>query len=211
MSLKSGLLALALLLTSAAIAAPSFLGPTGLVLIPTADALVADEMAFSLYGAEGGGDTAYLFNYGIRENLEVGFTRFTDRETVINAKYNFQPEDGHRAGVAMGVVDLTDQVNSSLYVVASKKFTVSAPGITNMRMHAGLSSGGTSQSDVPLDGFFGGISVDISSRVVVSAEHDGSHFNFGASGLLGKGVQVNIGAVGEDLNFLYGLSYNTKF
>lgn len=211
MSLKIALFALALLGASAALAAPSFLGPTGLVLIPTADALAADEMAFNCYGVEGGSDTAYLFNYGIRENLEVGFTRFTDRKTVVNAKYNFQPEEGHRAGVAMGVVDLTDQINSSLYVVASKKFAVSAPGITNLRLHAGLASGGVTNTDVPLDGFFGGLSIDISSRVVLMAEHDGTHFNFGVSGLLGKGVQVNVGAIGEDLTFVYGLSYNTQF
>jgi hypothetical protein len=211
MSLKSMLCLLALVLAGAAMAAPSFLGPTGLLLIPSADALAADELAVSLYGTEGGGRAAYIFNYGIRENMEVGFTRFADRETVINAKYNFQPEDGRRAGVAMGVLDLTDQVNASLYIVASKKFELNTPGLTNLRIHAGLASGGTVNTDIPLDSFFGGLSLDITEKVILMVEHDGNNINCGGSLLFGRGVQANVGLVGDDQTLVYGASYNTKF
>lgn len=211
MSLKAGMLLLALLLASAVMAAPNFLGPTGLLLIPTADALSADEMSFNLYGVESGSRSAYIFNYGIRENLEVGFARYEDQETVVNAKYNFMPEDGKHAGVAMGVLDLTDQVNSSIYIVASKKFELTAPGLTNFRVHAGLASGGTAKSDIPLDSFFGGLSVDVTNKVTLMVEHDGNNINYGASLLFGHGLQANVGAVGDESTIVYGLSFNTIF
>ncbi|HOF88120.1 MAG TPA: hypothetical protein PLZ36_08470 [Armatimonadota bacterium] len=211
MSLLRMLVLLTLALAGAVCAAPSFLGPTGLLLVPTADALAADEMALSVYGTEGGVRAAYVFNYGIRQNLEVGFARYADRETVINAKYNFQPEDGRRAGVAMGVLDLTDQVNASLYIVASKKFELSSPGFTNFRVHAGLASGGAKNSTVPLDGFFGGLSLDISEKVILMAEHDGNNVNVGGGVLFGRGLQANVGMVGDDETLVYGASYTTSF
>lgn len=212
MSVKPALFVLVFLLgLLPAVAAPSLLGPTGLLNVPTADALSAEELAFAVYGTEGGSHAAYIFNYGVRQNLEVGFTRFTDRETVVNAKYNFQPEIGRRMGVAVGVADLTDEVNTALYVVASKKLPVNAPGLTNLRLHLGLASGGNANSDIPLHGFFTGLSIDISNRVILIGEQDGSHFNFGGNVVIGNGLQVNIGAVGENQVLRYGVSYNTRY
>lgn len=208
MTLRMLLCTLALAMGATAFALPSatVLGPTGLLLTPTADALGADEASIAVFGFEGGERAAYVFNYGIRANLEAGFARYTDRETVVNVKYNFQPETDGTVGVALGVLDVTDQVNSAIYIAASKKMETNLPGITNFRLHAGLAAGGDANTTLPLDGIFGGLSIDIAENILVMVEHDGNNVNAGGGILFGN-FQAKFGVVGDDQSWFYGLTF----
>ncbi|HEX2948719.1 MAG TPA: hypothetical protein VHV83_03985 [Armatimonadota bacterium] len=202
-------LALSLGLTTAGIAAPSFLGLTGLIFTPTADTLQKNAFNASIHAVEGD-SPLYSFNVGFKPNLEGGFSQLPDSETIINAKYTFLPESAKTIGVAAGVMDLTDQKATTLYVVASKKYSTKdlLYGVDYIQGSLGI-AGGDSDEFV-LDGVFGGVGIGIAKRATVMLEYDGDNFNYGARYDLGKGFDARIGVAGEGHDLLAGISYTGK-
>lgn len=204
-----GLVALTLSfgLAAVAYAAPNFLGPTGLLLTPTAEVLNTCAYNASLHSFEG--DIEYAANYGIVPKVEVGFSRLPDENTIINAKYNFLPETPRTIGASFGVMDLTGQEKTTLYAVASKTFPTcdELAGIQDFRVNLGLAAG-DSDTDIPLSGLFGGVAIDLTPSASLMFEVDGHNFNYGAHYDFGHGIIGELGFVGPDHDFAIGASYN---
>ncbi len=168
-------------------AAPSFRGYSGLVKIPNADTLNLGQWNVGVMTEDVSEfDANDIFaNYGIADNLEVGFNAFqrlhseggkASRQTILNAKYAFSPETEAKPGIAVGITDITNAVDTTPYVVLSKSLgkclTLWNGEITNFRGHIGLGGG-------QFDGVFVGFSAFLGNRVSLMFEWDSRDPNFG--------------------------------
>lgn len=203
---------------TAAAGIPSFRGYTGLMLIPTADALGEGDWNVGLMMEDITDDTTVndvFANYGIAEGVEVGLNRFrfdddSDADTIINGKYAFQQETPQRPGIAAGIMDLTDEMDSTVYVVASKSLTAQLGtyegDVINPRVHVGIGGGS-------LDGLFGGVSAYVGNRIQVMAEWDSENVQLGARLRLTPGLTIHAGFfdVGDDGDFGLGVSFGRSY
>ncbi len=204
----AGVLALA----GPVLAAPSFFGYTGLVVVPTGEALDKDDYNVAVFalGLDEGPDlNVYAANVGVDEALEVGFTRLDPErgsgETFINAKYRVMSETTDHPCLAVGVVDFTDEVDSTVYVVASKslfeKYRMSFDEVVSARLDVGIGGG-------QFDGLFAGLSAAVGERVRVSAEYDSDDVNFGAGLALNEDFRAHIAGLNGFDDIGLGISYS---
>jgi len=197
--------------------APSFRGYTGLVVIPTCDTLGRGDYNFGVMTEKVNDIHAndIFVNYGAAENLEIGFNSLLqvegeDRETLINGKYQFLSETEQRAGVACGITDLTNEMESTAYVVASKTIgrgmSIFDNEIVSLRGHAGVGGGS-------LDGVFAGISAFFGNRVMFSFEWDSKDPNFGFRISPSAGLRIHAGwfDVGKRDDIGAGLSFQKSY
>ena len=198
-------------------AAPSFIGPTGLVQTPTADALDKGDYSLALFTLnleEGADSNIYTANLGLAQGLEVGFARHSPDdgagETFVNAKYTFSEETEANPAIAAGVIDFTDEANATVYVVLSKilqeRWGTPLGDITAPRLHFGIGGG-------QLDGIFGGCSMALGERILVMVEHDSHDVNVGLRLALGNHVRAHV-ALLDGLGFDdvgLGVSFNKSF
>lgn len=193
-------------------AVPSLEGFTGLLLTPTADALDKGEYNvgfFTLNLEEGADENVWAANMGASQGVEVGFARIKAErrpgETILNAKWRIRPEDGARPALAVGVIDATDELETTGYFVASKVIskvmTVRDRELTSPRAHLGIAGG-------RLDGVFVGASVALGERLLLMAEHDTHDFNLGARLAVGRTVRVHLGWIDDLHDFAVGASFN---
>ncbi len=145
-------LAFVFALGALASAEPSFSGPTGLLICPTADIATPESawLGFNYLDFSGAGadDTIWAFTLtgGLSENFELGASGFfhsdADDGFGINGKYAFMVEDERMPGVAFGV-DYTDLGGNSMtqfYLVASKYFHADDISLDRaVGLHGGLS------------------------------------------------------------------------
>lgn len=162
---------------------PSYRGYTGLMVVPTADALGKGDWNAGFFFEDVSSDTIndVVANYGVAQGFEVGINRFrvnddSDHHTLLNAKYRFIPETIHSPAIAAGVADITNDIETTAYAVASKSLgctlrTWRGEAITP-RVHVGLGAG-------RLSGLFAGASAYISNRVQLTAEWDSNNVNVG--------------------------------
>jgi hypothetical protein len=192
--------------------APSFYGYTGLVRTPTAEALGKGDYnagAFALNLEEGSDSNLYAANLGLAEGLEVGFARWQPEdgssETFLNAKYRFTEETEEQPAIAAGVVDFTDEVETTVYVVLSKSLVRSYQTgfgeIVSPQIHFGVGGG-------QFDGVFGAVSVVIAQRLLLVVEHDSNEVNFGARVALSDELRAHFGALDGFDDVGLGISYN---
>lgn len=155
---------------------PSFRGYTGLFVVPTADALGKGDWNAGVFCEDVSSETIndYVGNYGIAQGFEVGLDRFrrndnSENHTLINAKYKFMPETVSRPAIAAGLIDITNEIETSAYVVASKSLGCSIrawKGETlSPRIHFGVGAG-------ELSGIFVGASAYLGNRFQVLGEWD---------------------------------------
>jgi hypothetical protein len=220
MRIRAAVLLLTLFGASLAFALPaaSPLGPTGLFTIPTADTLPLGAVGINVYGFERSHGEAYAANYGAIKNLEVGFTRvrmtdevlFPDvKTTFVNAKYAFQSVTDSKPGIAVGAIDATNEVNTTLYLVVTQPIPISELyGIDAIRATLGLAAGGNKATALPLNGFFGGLELDAFGMATITAEHDGSALNAGLRLAPVSGLTLNIGSIRKSHITTYGISYS---
>ncbi len=90
-------------------AIPSFRGYTGLMVVPTADALGKGDWNAGFFYENVANETVndVVANYGVAQGFEVGIDRFrltneTDNHTLINTKYRFFPETMSHPAIAVG-------------------------------------------------------------------------------------------------------------
>lgn len=190
------LLAVLLLTTASAWAAqPSLIGPTGLLTVPTADVLgIMDwNVGATQVWADGGADESVMFaSLGLLPKLEIGVSRFepenVEAETLINAKLHLLSLPG-QFSVAAGMIDVTDQVERSAYVVASHTLgagVLTPHGqISEPRVHFGIGGG-------QFDGLLAGISATVARKADVMAEYNGEEFNVGVRWPLLPRVSVTV-------------------
>jgi hypothetical protein len=198
-------LLLAVAVATPAGAAPSWLGYTGLLLTPTADALNSQQWNIGYHHVSDSFNAAVV-NFGIARGLEVGGvfydpdSRFLDEEFTAQVKYRVLPETATGVGLAVGWWDVLDQIDSTPYGVVSKRLT--DVGGRPLRIHAGIGGG-------ILDGFFAGADWPITNNILLMAEYDTEDLNFGARFGLAQGWRIDVGIVSEE--FGIGASYNASF
>jgi hypothetical protein len=207
-----GILFCLILVAAPAGAGPSFQGYSGLINIPTADSLDAGEYNFAGFLVEGDKNAAVgAANAGLLAGLEMGVTyekKEGERgETLINGKYNFMSEGLVLPEMAVGVADISDQLDMSPYFVMSKSITgplnVLHKEIINPRLHLGVGSG-------RFDGVFGGVSVGLGKIASLMAEYDSKKMNAGLRFTVSPSVQLHIAGMNDFKDFAVGLSYNKR-
>jgi len=207
-------------------AIPSFRGYTGLLLVPTARSLDRGMWDAGLFveSVSEGTINDYVANYGVSNGLEVGLDVFrrddkfegfgpTDGSKVlINGKYEFLRETAAHPAIAAGIIDLADQVESTVYVVASqslsKKLGCFAGEPIAPTIHVGFGGG-------ILDGVFAGLSTYLGNRIEVMVEWDSRIFDVGGRFRLTPGLTVHAGFFDVfdryDASFGVGLSYGRYY
>ena len=198
-----------------ALAAPSLEGYTGLLLIPTADALNQGEynVAFFALSLEEGADSnVFAANLGLAGAAEVGIARLRPEggpsETLLNGKYNFRAEEGGKPALAVGVIDATDEIETTAYVVASQTLSrnVLRTGkeIASPRVHVGIGGG-------RLNGLFFGASAVLGDTLTLIAEYDSEDVNLGARLALGQGLRAHAGWINGLNDVALGVSFNKQY
>lgn len=195
----------ALAVAAPAAAAPSWLGYTGLLITPTADALNTREWNIAYHHISDISNIAAV-NFGLARGLEAGGVyfdpqrRFADEEFTGQVKYRILPETASGVGLAVGWWDVFDQVDSTPYGVVSKR--LSNIGGRPFRGHVGIGGG-------VLDGLFAGADWPITDNILLMGEYDTEDLNFGARIGLAQGFRIDVGIVSEE--FAIGGSYNANF
>ena len=185
------------LLAGATLALPSYRGYSGLMLVPTADSLNKGDFDAGIFFEDVGSGVIndLIFNYGVTDGLEVGIDRFrfsndVESDTFINAKYLILCETDQRPSLAGGIIDLTDEEETTAYIVASK--SISTPlkcwegEILNPRAHIGFGGG-------RLSSLFIGGSAYLGERVKVMAEWDSKDVQAGAAFRVTPSLTVHAG------------------
>lgn len=196
--MKQYVAAVAVLLLLAAVPvwaqpAPSFLGPTGLLFVPTADVVGMGE--FNVGGAVARFDETDISwisgNVGLLPQLEVGATlvkpEHADSEAMLNAKYRLLKPALTATTLSVGMIDITDEVSRSAYAVLTHNvgagLVLREGPFSNPRVHVGVGGG-------LFDGVFLGGEVTVGSKVDLIGEYDSHDFNFGARFPLSKSFEL---------------------
>ena len=202
---------LGMALAGGASAAPSLYGPTGLLVIPTADTLAQQSWNAHVHAVDVSGTTLTTFgaNYGVAKQLEVGVSGFHFKgigtKALFNAKYALLAESGKAPGIAIGGVDIASQVGSDpgIYVVASKSLSSLIGGSLskyNLRGHVGYGNKGIFNDDV-----FGGVDLMVTPKIQAMAEWLNGNLYYGGRIGLGQGIRAELGSYDGD--FGGGVSY----
>ena len=198
----------------------SFFGYSGLIAIPTADVLPVADLNVSGSSVPNGNDlTVFGANAGLPLGLEGGLAVLSPEHGGSNTELNLRwhiPGTGVRQvpSIAIGAVDLTNEVNFTPYAVLSASLAEglgvnrngSASPVRDVRGHIGLGSadhGGT------LDGVFGGVSVLLGSRVAAMGEFDADHLHIGARVTVLPGLRAQA-ALMDTKHLALGLSYRFR-
>jgi hypothetical protein len=197
---------LGLVLAGRASAAPSFFGPTGLLVIPTADALAQTGWNVHLHAIED--LTTYGANIGLGRGVELGVTGVDpeggNTEAVFSGKYQFLMETATAPAVAVGVFDIADELDADVgfYVVVSKSLNQLLGGAGQYRLRGHIGYGANSIFD---DGLFGGLDLQLTENIVAMAEWLDGEFFIGARAGFGRGLVAELGSY--DGEFGGGISF----
>ncbi len=192
---------------------PSFNGYTGLFYIPTADVLSADSWSAGVFSVDLDAvfPDRYCFGYGFPGSIEVNVVKYVpdkgEKETVISGKYQIFPETPGKAALAVGIFDITKEMQTTVYVVASRTlggpFEVKKRRVFETIGHIGIGGGG-------LEGIFAGIEFVLGPSFRVMGEYDTSDFNIGARILINNQVSLT-GAVFDFDKLGVGISFRKAF
>jgi hypothetical protein len=190
-------------------ATPSLLGPTGVIVTPTTE-IAGRTYGVAAHWVEETFNTIAKANFSPLNQLEVGaaWIDYNDpalkSRTVFSLKYRICPEEKKTPAVAVGVWDVTDQVDVTPYAVISKTFGTEVPVIINL--------GGAAGDDI-MDGFFANMTIRLHKAVDAMVEWDTEEANFGVRIRPLKGVTIDLLSVdnGTDREFGAGGSYMTTF
>ncbi len=103
--------------------APSIMGPTGLAVVPDAASVERGRLEVAARRVSAVNEWVTISgNVGLAEGIEVGF-RWLDpdigpSDTTLNVKTVFEPEQAGDWQVALGMWDVTDEVDRTWYAVA---------------------------------------------------------------------------------------------
>lgn len=212
---------------------PSFRGYTGLMVVPSADALGKGEFNAGLFYENVANQTIndVVVNYGLAQGLEFGVDRFqlgsdsdgddgtfrSGHQTLLNAKYRFVPETMSHPAIAAGIADITNEIQTTVYAVASKTIgcdmRVWEGENLSPRIHVGFGGG-------RLSGLFAGATAFVGNRLELMAEWDSKDVNVGARWRVTRGLTIHAGGFNltdqHDLfstgpSFGVGASYNVTY
>ena len=188
----------------------SWFGSTGLIVTPTAYVLdpARAQVGYHHIASDHDAPAVNLYNgnVGIIPGLEAGVSRIDDgfnAETVFNAKYHLQMSKLlNTAGmpdVAVGVFDLSNQINRAWYVVASKQLDLGDKAIPSLGLHLGFARNKARAGT--LDGIFGGVDASICNKIVAQAEYDSDKLNGCVRYYPCKWVSLDVGSVHSNLSY----------
>jgi hypothetical protein len=175
--------AMLLLAASGAWAAPSLFGPTGLMVIPSAEVvgMAGVNGQWAQISFDSADETIVSANVGPLPKLEVGAAHLEvdhgGSETIINAKYQVLRPPLIDTAISAGVIDITDEIDVSPYLVLTHTLGVgyfpTQSGLSNPQVHVGIGGG-------MLSGLFLGASVTVLDKLELMAEYDTEDLNIGA-------------------------------
>jgi opacity protein-like surface antigen len=221
--------ALSIFILNTATAAPSIYGSSGLIIIPSPESIEKQrfEMAahYETYNAtdlngysSGESWTHLAANYGITDNMEIGFEKtldsnslFSDPDICITGKYVFEPENLGTFTFG-GILNTTTNAYNSLYMLYGKPsayigFGTNFGGVAN-RQNNFARYGGYSLADLRPDSFYvlGGLSFSL-GRTKAMLEYDGDTVNAGLRYPVNEQFAVDIAYVGDhDVDEMYSMS-----
>jgi hypothetical protein len=201
-----------------AIALPSYLGHSGLILMPDGQLTHFQSLSFSAhffdfsgtlrrYGIDGS-TNVFAVNYSPLPALEVGFSSLDSdiggRSNLLNGKVVLIPESEIQPfALAAGVVDALDEQEISPYAILSKSINLSGPTASNQigfSLNAGYGGGFYD------DGFMLGGEIMLTPQLSLLAEGTKRYINFGAR-FKSQGLALDIGFIDAE-DFAGGLSYS---
>lgn len=192
---------------------PSFNGYTGLFYTPTAEVLPPDTWAAGVFSVDLDAvfPDRYCFNYGFPSNLELNVVKYIpdsgERETVISGKYQIFPETPGRAALSVGVFDITKELQTTVYIVASRTlggpFEVKKRRVFETIGHIGIAGG-------EVGGIFAGVEFVLGPAFRMIGEYDTRDFNLGARILIDDQVALT-GAIFDFDRLGIGISYKKTF
>lgn len=207
-----------------ATAEPSLNAFTGLLAIPTAETLGDGDYNFGINttNLDDVDDFSYYGNFGLDDDLEVGVLlwrpdsgpvnsasfRSGGSETFLHIKKSLVLEGIGNPDVAVGVFDLTDEVETTVYGVATWEQgrsvgMVEGRDVRFLNLHAGFAAGQLQDAFVGVELLFG-------TRVGIMGEWLDGEVNVGARFRPLEFLVVDIGLLdGDDL--AGNVSYNKDF
>jgi len=202
-------------------AEPSLLGFSGLLETPTAETLGKSDYNFGINSTEAQDwdDYSYYVNFGLSDGLEAGimlwrpdqgalntesFRRGGD-ETFLHIKKSLVLEGAGNPDVAVGVFDLTDEVETTVYGVATwaqgrSVGTFEGRDLHFLNLHAGFAAG-------QLQDVFIGAELLFGTRVRIMGEWLDGSVNVGARFRPLADINVDVGLLDGD-DFALNVSYD---
>jgi hypothetical protein len=180
----------------------TFWGPYGLITVPDAYAGSANR---AVAGTLLGDQKAFTVNYGIVNGVDLGLA-YIDRNTmsnklIANAKINLIPSNFRGFQIGAGVIDATDSINNTTYVMASFQTGVPealASKYVGLRLHAGYGTG------IYREKIIGGGELLINNRSSIVGEWNGTKANAGVRYIADDNIRLQAGI--ENKEFFLGLS-----
>lgn len=188
----------------------SLLGPTGLVLTPTAD---LQPLGQATFGASRFRGTNVTFGVaGLTNRLEVGASLTTGAlpsRLLPHAKYRVWQSTGGDARFAVGLIDPFDDIDTTFYGVFTKDFSLKLGDLSPrlVSLSAGIGGGDF------LDGFFGGLNVPLNKKLSLQTEI----VDFGGNSVWNAGLEYRIirelraQVASVDGHLSGGVAYKTNF
>ena len=200
----------------------SFYGHTGLVAIPSA--LVGPPMSAQFVAHwvntdwEIGDEEEDLWMWGataaLTGNIEVtalrvenavkgtGTDQHFDDETVVGVKMNLDlgrwTQNPAAPQLAIGVWDVSDELNRAYYVVMTKELHIrELEGPADLTLTLGF--GNNELDRGALDGFFAGVEFSPMPRLKLQAEYDADDFNAVARFYPTPNLSIDVGSMDDDL------------
>jgi hypothetical protein len=176
-----------------AAASPTVLGPSGLLTTPNADTEGMADLLFSGWYVADGGQSATLTG-GAGDGGEANITWVNPDaggdELIFSSKWRFRHTSATQPAIAIGIIDVTDRMELTPYIVVQKGFDLAGFGVT--------ASAGYAKPDSLLDGFFGGADVTLADRLHLLGEYDGNDVNAGVRLPLGDDLEITAGMIRDD-------------
>jgi len=129
------------------LAASSIYGPSGLIAMPTAESLLYKEVQISYdylkYSSNAADQSFYKINMGSFKGWEIGVVGGSKpaEGVFVNAKYYLMSDNKRFPfSIALGFQDLASKSDTSLYLVASQKFSFGLAGHLGFRATFGTDS-----------------------------------------------------------------------
>lgn len=192
-SCVSGLIVLAVLTAPCLAEQPTVFGPTGLIRVPGAYTAPAGSMTFS--GHISSDFQSLNMAAGVIDRLEVSAGWVDPDEgnsaAVLSGKYRLWGEQDRGWALALGIFDITNELNSSVFGTVEKTFQVGDTSVVGMA--------GFGEHNSLVDGFFAGAELFLGRDYRLMMEYDGNDFNAALHLPVKNKFDIGIGILSDSL------------
>lgn len=177
----------------------TWIGTTGLVMVPTADTAGEQQLIASFNWIDTEDDSTMVWSgiFGLTAQFEVGVALVTngDDEGIVNLKYDVNLprliNNPRAPDLAVGLWDLGDQIDQAFYLALSDEFA----GPTDARWTLGVagSDGGS------LDGLLAGVEFPVMQQGRIQVDYDGDNVNAAYRHQVSDQFGLGVGIIDGDL------------